>query len=237
MDLPETYFLNNPVFLKYKRVFDWRRFRKVSRLKKVMINERIIEIPYAIQAVSDLAKGSTILDLGCMESMLSLFMASLGFQVTGLDFREYPYRVPNFKFQQGDILKLPFSDHSFDAALCVSMIEHVGLGFYHDPQSEMEADEKGVLEIHRILKPKGRFVLTVPFGQPYVNDQQRTYDKPRLDRLLRKFKVEDMRFFKNVLPSGQENNCWQETALDDAQKVKTPRGTDCVCCVRAIKIA
>jgi len=235
MDLPETYFLNNPVFLKYKRQFDWGRFKKVSTLKRVMINERIIEIPYAIQAVSSLAKGSTVLDLGCMESMLSLFFASLGFQVTGFDFREYPYRVPNFKFQQGDILNLPFESSSFDAALCVSMIEHVGLGFYHDPQSEMEADEKGMQEIHRVLKPKGRLVLTVPFGLPHVNDQQRTYDKLRLDRLLEKFTVEDMRFFRNVLPGGQDHNVWKESSLQEAQNVVAETGTECVCCVKAVK--
>ncbi len=237
MDLPETYFLNNPVFLKYKRQFDWGRFRKVSKLKKVMINERIIEIPYAIQALSDLPKDSAVLDLGCMESLLSLFMASLGFDVTGFDFREYPYRVPNFKFQQGDILHLPFEDKTFDAALCVSMIEHVGLGFYHDPQSELEADEKGIREIHRVLKPNGRLVMTVPFGLPHVNDQQRTYDKTRLDQLLHGFKVQDIRFFKNVFPAGQAHNVWQEILLDEAENISAPSGTDCVCCLRAVKVS
>ena len=46
---------------------------------------------------------------------------------------------------------IPFPDSSFDGALCSQVFEHV---FW--PQSF-------VAEIHRVLKPGGRLVLTVPF--------------------------------------------------------------------------
>ena len=106
--MEDRFFINHPIFLKYKRHFDWRSLKFKSSIKKVVLNERMVEIPFTIDALAGIAKASRVLDLGCMESVLSLFLAALGFQVTGFDFRQYPYQVPNFKFIQGNILDLPF---------------------------------------------------------------------------------------------------------------------------------
>lgn len=233
MDSMDNFFLNNPIFLKYKRRFDLKKFRRVPYLKKAIINERIIEIPFVLTELSNVAPASRILDLGCMESMLPLFMAAAGYQVTGFDFREYPYRVPNFSFVQGDILNLPFPDHEFDAVTCVSTIEHVGIGFYRDPTSEKNApDAKGIAQARRVLKRRGLFLLTVPFGKPHENNQQRVYDKLGIDRLLYGFDVQKMQFYKNVHPvSG--NNYWEEIRLDEAEGIFYETGTECVCCVSA----
>ena len=102
--MEDKYFINQPVFLKYKRRFDWRSLKRKPFIKKALLNERIIEIPFAIDVLAGMPKEISVLDLGCMESVLPLFLAGLGFKVTGFDFRQYPYRVPNFKFVQGSIL-------------------------------------------------------------------------------------------------------------------------------------
>ena len=138
--MEDSLFINNPIFLKYKRRFDWRSLKRKPFIKKALLNERIIEIPFAIDALSGMVKSGKILDLGCMESVLPLFLAGLGFQVTGFDFRKYPYQAPNFKFVQGDILKMPFENGSFDAVTCVSTIEHIGIGFYSDPKDIVSSD-------------------------------------------------------------------------------------------------
>jgi len=48
---------------------------------------------------------------------------------------------------------------------------------------------KPAAEIHRVLEPGGRLLLTVPFGQPGQTSWYRVYDKARLDRLLASFAV------------------------------------------------
>ena len=62
-----------------------------SDLKSVFINERIVEIPFALTGLAKVARGAKILDIGCSESLLPLYLAGAGFHVTGLDFRNYPY--------------------------------------------------------------------------------------------------------------------------------------------------
>ncbi len=92
--------------------------------------------------------------------------------------------MPNFEFVQGNILDLPFENNTFDAVTLISTIEHIGIGFYDDPKSDVAPDIKGMIEAKRVLKPKGILVLTVPFGKAHINDQQRVYNTELLNELL-----------------------------------------------------
>ena len=226
--MQEELFINQPVFLKYKHRFNWRKLRREPFIKKAIINERIIEIPFVINELSRVSKGSRVLDLGCMESALPLFISGLGYKVTGFDFRKYPYRVPNFKFVQGSILELPFKNGYFDVVTCVSTIEHVGIGFYNDPKRKISADLLGINEIKRVLRPKGVFVLTVPFGKAAINNQQRIYGKKELDELVDGFELKELCFYKNV-KANNGNNYWQRIDLPEAEKMEYTEGTECVC--------
>lgn len=230
--MEDNYFINQPVFLKYKRRFDWRSLKYKPFIKKALINERIIEIPFVVDTLAGMAKTSKVLDLGCMESVLPMFMAGLGFQVTGFDFREYPYQVPNFKFVRGSILDLPFENETYDVVTCVSTIEHIGIGFYSDPKDNLSADVKGMLEIKRVLRPEGRLILTVPFGRAFVNDQQRVYDHQGLDKLLVGFSVNTIKFFKNAQAINR-NNFWEQIPQAQAESLSYTKGTECVCCLSA----
>src|SRR5207249_9786836 len=49
------------------------------------VNERIVEIPYAFRALASIAQGAKVLDVGASESMVSLSLASLGYEVTAID--------------------------------------------------------------------------------------------------------------------------------------------------------
>ena len=142
-DKDSTYFINNPIFLKYKTRFDLFNFRSTKYLKSVFINERIIEIPFAIACLNALPKGQKILDLGCTESTFPLQAATLGYRVTGFDFRPYPYAHPNLRFVQGDILKLPFEAEEFDAAFCRSALRKQ-VNFHRDsyPCHRQKINEK-----------------------------------------------------------------------------------------------
>ncbi|MDD5503708.1 MAG: class I SAM-dependent methyltransferase [Candidatus Omnitrophica bacterium] len=228
------YFINQPVFLKYKRGFDLKRMRRKAFIKSATLNERVIEIPFAIKQISAMPAPCRVLDVGCMESELPLFMAGLGYDVTGFDFRHYPCRVPNFRFVQGDILDLPFDDNSYDAVTCISTIEHIGIGFYNDPKGmTSEPDIKAMAQISRVLKPQGLLVLTVPFGIFCVNKHQRVYDTPAVKRLLSGFKIESAAYYKNTKPA-LANNYWKEISCQEADSVDCRQAADCVACISAL---
>lgn len=55
----------------------------------------------------------------------------------------------------GDIAHIPCDDASYDAVVCLSVLEHV------------EYPREGVREIHRVLKPGGVLFGQVPFLYPY----------------------------------------------------------------------
>ena len=58
------------------------------------------------------------------------------------------------RFEQADVKALPYPDASFDGVVCSEVLEHIH-------------DYRGVLaEIHRVLKPGGRFVASVPRAWP-----------------------------------------------------------------------
>jgi len=169
-----------------------------------------------------------------MESVLPLFIAGLGFEVTGFDFRKYPYKAPHFKFIQGSILNLPFEKEHFDAVTCISTIEHVGIGFYKDPKTEAAPDLIGMKEVRRVLVPGGLLVLTVPFGRFTINNQQRIYDRETLAKLTEGFLVKVIRFYKNVQVAN-ENNHWKEIEQNEAESLGYSSGTECVCVLSASK--
>ena len=159
---------------------------------------------------------------------MPLFLAGLGYKVIGVDFRKYSYRVYNFQFVQGDILKLPFKDNCLDAITCISTIEHIGRGFYNDPQNYVSADILGMQEIKRVLKLKGLLILSVPFGKASVNNQQRIYDKEGLTNLLEGFNTQVMRFYRNY-ECKNRNNYWKEITLQEAEEIDSSQRTECVC--------
>lgn len=84
-----------------------------------------------------------------------------GGAVTALDFspgmlqkaQERPWDGPEIRWLQGDAMALPFEDDSFDALT-------VGFGLRN--VSDLD---KALLEVRRVLKPKGRFV-SLDLGKP-----------------------------------------------------------------------
>ncbi|MCM1150546.1 MAG: class I SAM-dependent methyltransferase [Alistipes sp.] len=59
-------------------------------------------------------------------------------------------QVPGAEFRQATVPPLPFADGEFDCAISFQVIEHI------------EKDAEFVREIHRILRPGGRLILTTP---------------------------------------------------------------------------
>jgi SAM-dependent methyltransferase len=153
---------------------------------EMVSTERIIEYPFVFQHLPEVA--GPVLDLGCCSSQVSLALASRGFPVIGVDFNPYPYRHPNFHAVRGDAMQLPFRPGTFAAVLAISMIEHVGIGHYGDPLAQ-SGDQAVIYEIARTLKPRGKALITVPFGRARTDDFQRIYDPTRLSAVLTPLRV------------------------------------------------
>ncbi len=61
----------------------------------------------------------------------------------------------NIIIKQGEISRIPFEDNYFDCVFITEVLEHLT---YDDLYS-------GLQEIRRVLKPYGKFVITVPYKE------------------------------------------------------------------------
>lgn len=132
-----------------------------------------------------------VLDVGCTsaKNLLSPILASLGYQVYGIDSRRFKFEHPNFHFTKHDARDMPFADNFFDYVYAVSTIEHVGLTAYHSADSDPEGDIKVMKEIARVIRPGGTLLVTLPYGQAAVLLSERVYDDMRIQRLFSGWQV------------------------------------------------
>lgn len=134
------------------------------------------------------SKARKILDVGSTGSLLPLKLAKQGYNVYSIDSREYHEHRPNLTFVKGDITRSIFPNDFFDCVVCVSTIEHIGLGAYEDPRHE-NGDKLAVQEFRRVLREGGTLLLTAPFSGeykvlPWKGSYERIYDYGRLKRLF-----------------------------------------------------
>lgn len=114
-----------------------------------------------------ISNGENALDVCCGTGDLAFSMSKQGAVVTGLDFSHQMLNVakkradsqssdPTFgnpTFVQGDAMKLPFSDDAFDVVTIAYGLRN------------LSDWKKGLLELHRVLRPGGR-MLILDFGKP-----------------------------------------------------------------------
>ena len=76
----------------------------------------MIEYSFVIGKLVSRDKGK-VLDVGCVARLnpLPATLASIGWEVYGIDMRQFKFRFPNFHFVPGDITSTDFPDGFFDA--------------------------------------------------------------------------------------------------------------------------
>jgi SAM-dependent methyltransferase len=157
------------------------------------VNERAAEIPYVFRGLAGLSPGARVLDVGAAESTVAFSLASLGYEVTALDPRPYPFSHPRLVTVTSALGDWD-SDRVFDAVICLSTIEHVGLGAYGLEAGQDRADLAAMRRLHELTRPGGRLLLTTRFGKAGADSFQRTYDRDGIAELLTGWKVEDETF-------------------------------------------
>lgn len=90
----------------------------------------------------------------------------------------------NVEFVEATVPPLPFADESFDYVVSFQVIEHI------------RRDKAFVAEVHRVLKPGGRFIVSTP-NKPMSLTRNpwhvREYTAAQLRELLAEFREVDMR--------------------------------------------
>ena len=175
-----SYPLEHPVKVVIKRLgrrgfLGWlmQRFGAKVSDKDLVISERILELPTLHEWVGKLfpKPEGEILEIGHVASTTSLELASLGFSVTAIDLREYPFSHPNLISIQGDFLKHEFGK-KFDCIFSLSTIEHFGFSkrYGGEDKPEDRSDEEAFKTISELLKPEGRAIVSFPYAKAWVPD-------------------------------------------------------------------
>ncbi len=130
------------------------------------------EYPWVITGLKrHLNPGATVLDCGCGVNGFPLVLNGLGYKANGLDyfvgakFKREGYGLPDqyiqknkdkVNFLNGGMEAIPSPDNQFDAATCISVMEHVVIAYRHDPAFHL----KCLSEMARVLKPGGVLICT-----------------------------------------------------------------------------
>jgi demethylmenaquinone methyltransferase/2-methoxy-6-polyprenyl-1,4-benzoquinol methylase len=120
--------------------------------------------------MANVQPGEAALDLCCGTGDIAFNLQRAGAEVVGLDFTPAMLELarrrggagPAPKFLTGDVMNLPFTDHSFD-------IVTIGYGLRN-----LESWERGLEEMARVARPGGR-LLILEFGKPENRLWRRVY--------------------------------------------------------------
>jgi SAM-dependent methyltransferase len=181
------------------------------------------ELARVLQAVRSVPVGSSVLDTGSYNTFLPLALAAAGYRVTASDLiwrrmvksferrlglapakpTEAPYfewlgvyRRAGVPVRNLNLTRLAVPDASVDCIVALSVIEHV-------PDVE-----KALREMHRVLAPGGRMILTTdcsPEPTPYSGGV-RYFSPAELDALLAPYMVTSSR---NSPDFSRENWCYE----------------------------
>ena len=181
----------------------FRSGRSLPRGFGFTLDERIVEIPWV---VANLSPEGPVLDAGSALNhplILERVMPRVE-SLTITTFTEeeaHPELGPDYV--TADLRGLPFEDASFETIVCVSTLDHVGMdnSDYGSPETRSEDPDHEVdlamSELHRVLRPGGRLLVTVPYGRPEDHGWCRQFDEPGVRRIARAFEDPQLRVYKH----------------------------------------
>ena len=137
------------------------------------LDERIVEYPWAFSQLP--ASARRILDAGSTFNYRHILradaLADREITILTLDREGFISAPQKVSYVYDDLRALPFRDAWFDATVCLSTLEHVGLDnsvFTPDPskrENDPGAFVGAVRELIRVTRSGGRLLLTMPYGK------------------------------------------------------------------------
>jgi SAM-dependent methyltransferase len=182
-----------------------RTLYKHTPLRQIMsrrnsLNERVAEYPYVFSQLAKHPEIKTVLDIGSAFSLLPIQLATLGYQVTGLDIIDSGDTYhPNFVQIVSDLFDNKLPDNSFDAVISISTIEHMGFGVFGDKVIP-DADVRAFEIVHRLLKSGGIAIITVPVVDATNPWYKKTtyFSKERIALVTKPFQVLEHRLLSRT---------------------------------------
>jgi ubiquinone/menaquinone biosynthesis C-methylase UbiE len=127
-----------------------RLYNHPSRIVRMIQAQRI----RTIINFMEIAGSDAVLDAGCGEGYIFLRLPQsrrrVGIDLSPTALEIAARRNPDIEWIRGDVEKMPFDAATFDKVCCSEVIEHV-----LDPEAVLK-------ELHRVVKPTGRVIITVP---------------------------------------------------------------------------
>ena len=185
----------------------FQKFGNRATRKDLVVSERIVEMPILQQWLGRIfpTPEGDILEVGHAASSAALELASLGFSVTAIDLRPYPFTHKNLVSVTGNFLKHSF-DKRFDCIYSISTIEHFGFSkrYGGEDDKENKLDQETFERISKLLKPDGHVVLSFPYARIHAPGVWfRVYTRADLkQKLSEDFNIEEVRYYR------RDNNEW-----------------------------
>ncbi|MEO1427514.1 MAG: class I SAM-dependent methyltransferase [Cyanobacteria bacterium J06633_8] len=143
------------------------------------------------RVINHIPKKAVLLDVGC--GTKAAFLKAISPHISegfGVDFKTENFQFGNVQTIQVMLEhKLPFADETFDTVTMLAVLEHI------------EHEEEILKEIHRVLVPGGKLIITVPsvwskpileflaykiriISEAEIRDHKRYYHRKKLKRVL-----------------------------------------------------
>ncbi|MDJ1175410.1 class I SAM-dependent methyltransferase [Roseofilum capinflatum] len=156
------------------------------------IDERIVEYPLLLSRI-DQYQGN-ILDAGSTlnNELIVKHEALKNKKLTLLTLapEENCFWHLGISYVFADIRELPFKNNLFDAVVSVSTLEHIGMDntllYSSDPIYKQDSKYdfiQAVKELKRVLKPGGKCLVTVPFGQYQHDEFQQQFNSDMVESI------------------------------------------------------
>lgn len=146
-----------------------------------MTNERVIEVPWALM---QLPQSGLVLDVGSCDATYLRSIAQPDRVLHCMDPRDCGCEIPEgISFFHDSIIGNRLPRNFYDAALVLSVMEHIGLPCYGEAPF-INGDRLAVAELWDLLKPGGRAIVTVPAGKSKITSWYRQYTPGMLKDLF-----------------------------------------------------
>jgi Methyltransferase domain len=147
----------------------------------VGMSERVVEIPWVMRSLPS-SPTKHVLDVGTAFSLI-VYKWLLVRQPHIIEVADLAQAyVPGLERHVADVRKLPFRQDSFDVAICISTLEHVGMdNANYGVESGGAGEVGGLRELGRVAR---RVLVTVPAGSDANMGWQRQYAPSTFRRVV-----------------------------------------------------
>lgn len=191
------------------------------------IDERIIEYLWIFSKLSK--EDCSVLDAGSTFNFDFIvnhkFVKGKDLTIFTYTPEENSYYKKKISYVYGDLRALPFKDNLFDVIVSQSTIEHIDMDnsiYGYNIDHHNDAKEKSfdfllaIAEMVRVLRNKGKLLITVPYGKFENHGFFQQFDKEMLQRLTKEFQSNgefSLDFFK------YEKDGWRYAKQDELENV------------------